>query len=144
MNREPGPEFLLNIALKYSIIENVVSVILFKCILPVSGHVASQQRLRGSNVFNLQDNFNHSNLKNMYSKITLLQHSKEVTVKRRKKAYHNKTMVDFSKDHKFKLNGENVDDFAIKIQIKRSTSPLQRSESREEVFFYLVSYAHID
>ena len=36
MNREPGPEFLLNIALKYSIIENVVSVILFKCILPVS------------------------------------------------------------------------------------------------------------
>ena len=37
MNREPGPEFLLNIALKYSIIENVVSVILFKCILPVSG-----------------------------------------------------------------------------------------------------------
>ena len=43
VNREPGPRFLLNIALKYSIIENVVSVILFKCILPVSGHVASGQ-----------------------------------------------------------------------------------------------------
>ena len=72
----------------------------------------------------------------MYSKITLLQHSKEVTVKRRKKAYHNKTMVDFSKDHKFKLNGENVDDFAIKIQIKRSTLPLKRSESRNETFLF--------
>ena len=65
-------------------------------------------------------------------------------MKRRKKAYHNKTMVDFSKDHKFKLNGENVDDFAIKIQIKRSTSPLQRSESREETFLILFRMFHID
>ena len=80
----------------------------------------------------------------MYSKITLLQHGKEATVKRRKKGHHNNTMVDFSKDHKFKLIGENVDDFAIKIQKKRSTSPLQRSESREEAFLFWFRVFYID
>ena len=34
---EQPKEFLFNIALKYSIIENVISVILFKCIPPVLG-----------------------------------------------------------------------------------------------------------
>ena len=31
----PPPEFLVNVALKYSIIDNTISVILFKCIPPV-------------------------------------------------------------------------------------------------------------
>ena len=72
----------------------------------------------------------------MYSKVVLLQKNKEV-VSRRKKAYRTKTMVDFSKDHKFELNGENVDDFSIKIQIKCSSPPFQKSKSN----FYL--YMHI-
>ena len=32
---EQPKEFLFNIALKYSIVDNVISVILFKCIPPV-------------------------------------------------------------------------------------------------------------
>ena len=63
----------------------------------------------------------------MYSRISLVLNDKEVCVKRRK-AYQSKTLLDFSKDHKFKLYGENVDDATIKIQIKRSTSPLQKSK----------------
>ena len=37
-------------------------------------------------------------------------------------------MLDFSKDHKFKLDAENVNDFSLKIQIKRSAPPLQKSK----------------
>ena len=37
-------------------------------------------------------------------------------------------MLDFSKDHKFKLDAENVNNFSLKIQIKRSAPPLQKSK----------------
>ena len=74
----------------------------------------------------------------MYSKVVLLQKNKEV-VSRRKKAYRTKTMVDFSKDHKFELNGENVDDFSIKIQIKCSSPPFKKSKSN----FYLYMHMQI-
>ena len=36
-------------------------------------------------------------------------------------------MLDFSKEQKFKLGGEMLDDFHVKIQLKGSTKILQKS-----------------
>lgn len=56
---------------------------------------------------------------------------------KRRKAYQTKSLLDFSKDHKFKLNGENIEDHMIRIQIKRATSPLQKS-TQHRYFSFLV------
>ena len=75
----------------------------------------------------LQVNFTGCQLKDLYSKCSLISKGRELVVKRHK-AFQSKTMLDFSEDHKFKLNAEHVNDFSLKIQIKRSAPPLQKSE----------------
>ena len=64
---------------------------------------------------------------NLYSKIILFLHNKEVTSKKRK-CYKTNTMLDFSTEHKFKLGGEALDDIKVKFQIKNSTPLLQKSK----------------
>ena len=66
---------------------------------------------------------NHSNL---FSKSTLFYKTKKGISKRRK-CFQTKSMLDFSTEHKFKLGGEALDDFSIKIQIKSSTPLLKKS-----------------
>ena len=75
----------------------------------------------------LKVNFTGCRLKDLYSKCSLISKGRELVVKRHK-AFQSKTMLDFSEDHKFKLNAEHVNDFSLKIQIKRSAPPLQKSE----------------
>ena len=63
---------------------------------------------------------------NLFSKSTLFYQTKKVISKRRK-CFQTKSMLDFSTEHKFKLGGEALDDFSIKIEIKSSTSLLKKS-----------------
>ena len=133
---EKKDQFQLNVALKYSIVEDIISVIIFKCTLLVN-HSYHNERNNSENpqlssmlvmTINI---FVYSQPKptfQLYSRISLLHKDKEVIIKRRK-AYQSKALLDFSKDHKFKLNGENLDDLSIKIQIKKSAPPLQKSKS---------------
>ena len=62
----------------------------------------------------------------MYSKISLL-HQNDVISKQRKKAYCTRNLLDFSMDHKFRLGGEALGEFQLKIEIKQTTPPLQKS-----------------
>ena len=39
-------------------------------------------------------------------------------------------MLDFSKENKFELDDESLDDFSIKIELKRSTKLFQKSKFR--------------
>ena len=64
---------------------------------------------------------------NLYSKITLLLKDEKVGCEKRK-CYKMKTMLDFSKDHNFKLQGEALDDYQVKIEIKSTTPPLHKSK----------------
>ena len=52
-------------------------------------------------------------------------------------------MLDFSKDHKFKLHAENVNDFSLKIQIKRSAPPLQKSKLNQKRLLIINFSYHI-
>ena len=63
----------------------------------------------------------------MYSKTSLFFNNEEVASKKRK-CLNTKEMLDFSKEHKFKLDGELLDDFNIKVEIKRGTSILYKSK----------------
>ena len=63
---------------------------------------------------------------NLFSKSTLFYKTKKVISKRRK-CFKTRSMLDFSTEHKFKLGGEALDDFCIKIQIKGSTPLLKKS-----------------
>ena len=70
----------------------------------------------------------NQNSNHFYSKITLLLNGRELKVKK-KKARLVKEMIDFPKEFKFKLNGENVMDFELRVQIKKSSLlPMQRSK----------------
>ena len=71
--------------------------------------------------------FQQSSSTNLYSKITLRLKNKEVAC-RRKKCFKTKTMIDFCKDHKFKLQGEAMDDYQVSIEIKRSNTILTKSK----------------
>ena len=62
----------------------------------------------------------------LYSKTSLYFKNEKVSSKKRS-CFKTKTMLDFSKEHKFKLGGEALDDFHIKIQLKSSTQILQKS-----------------
>ena len=55
-----------------------------------------------------------------------------------KKCFKTKTMIDFSKDHKFKLQGEAVDDYQIAIEIKRSSQG-----QNIQTFYYNVLWVNL-
>ena len=74
--------------------------------------------------------FQASRVDNLYSKITLLLKDKQVASQKRK-CYKTKTMLDFSKDHNFKLQGEALDDYQVKIEIKSTTPPLHKSKQSQ-------------
>ena len=63
--------------------------------------------------------FQASPSSNLYSKITLHLRNKEVSSKR-KKSYQTNSMLDFSEDLKFKLGGEPLSDYHVRIEIKSS------------------------
>ena len=63
----------------------------------------------------------------MYSKTSLCFKNEEVASKKRN-CLNTKKMLDFSKEHKFKLDGEMMDDFHIKVEIKRETNILHKSK----------------
>ena len=70
----------------------------------------------------------HQNSNHLYSKITLLLNGRELKVKK-KKARLVKKMIDFPQEFRFKLNGENVMDCELRVQIKKSSLlPMQRSK----------------
>ena len=53
--------------------------------------------------------------------------NKEVSSKR-KKSYQTNSMLDFSEDLKFKLGGEPLSDYHVRIEIKSSTTLLHKSK----------------
>ena len=68
-----------------------------------------------------------SKTNNLYSKISLHLRDEQVACRKRK-CYKTKTLLDFSEDHKFKLQGESLDDYHLKIEIKQSASLLYKSK----------------
>ena len=58
----------------------------------------------------------------LYSKITLLLEDKEVCSKKQNKCFQNEHILDFSQEHRFKIIKDDIEKYAIKIQIKRSQS----------------------
>ena len=71
--------------------------------------------------------FQASPSSNLYSKITLHLRNKEVSSKR-KKSYQTNSILDFSEDLKFKLGGEPLSDYHVRIEIKSSTTLLHKSK----------------
>ena len=68
------------------------------------------------------------NSNHLYYKITLLLNGRELKVKK-KKARLVKKMIDFPQEFRFKLNGENVMDCELRVQIKKSSLlPMQKSK----------------
>ena len=107
----PGEnEFCLNISLKYSVIEDMIWIILVKCTMKME-----------------------KTKRACYSKVIMLQHGKETQIERKKASKEN-NLLGFSKEHKFKLNGESLDDTKFLIQIKKGTSFLQRSRCNNKKF----------
>ena len=117
---ESQQHYDVNIALKYSILEDIVSIIIYKCNFQVRKTILFGQKCKLI-LFQMPS---HNNL---FSKSTLFYQTKKVISKRRK-CFQTKSMLDFSTEHKFKLGGETLYDFCIKIQIKSSTQLLKKSK----------------
>ena len=51
-------------------------------------------------------------------------------------------MIDFSKDHKFKLNGDNISQFKVEIDIKTSTTLWKKSKKiqKQSVFLKFMNF----
>ena len=62
-----------------------------------------------------------------YSKITMIQNDLETQIER-KKAQKRNNVLDFAKEHKFKLNGESLVVTKFVIQIKKGTCFIKRSK----------------
>ena len=57
---------------------------------------------------------------------------------KKNKRYTNKKMIDFSKDHKYKLNGEDISQFKVEIEIKTSTPLWNKSKKMDyQIIFSL-------
>ena len=117
-------EFKLNIALKYSVIEDILSVIIFKCTFKV-GNLSYVLNLFQMNIFQTDKE------DGLYSRTSLVFKNEEVATKK-KRCFKMKNLLDFSKEHKFKLDGESLSDFHINIELKNSTQILQKSMLREK------------
>ena len=63
----------------------------------------------------------------LYAKTSLYFKNEEVGYKKRN-CFKAKNLLDFSKEHKFKLNGENLDNFHIKVELKNPTQLFQKSK----------------
>ena len=48
--------------------------------------------------------------------------SKELVSKKQSKCFHNEHILDFSKEHKFKISQDLLEKYTIKIQIKKTTN----------------------
>ena len=72
--------------------------------------------------------FQSENARSLYSKTTLLLGDERLESKRRK-CYKSGSMLDFSKDHNFAMEGEALDKFKVMIEIKSTTTLLQTSKS---------------
>lgn len=99
-------EICLKISLKYSIIEDMISIIISKCTMELEMENKDQK---------------------FYSKIIMLQHGKETQIEREKASKEN-DLLGFSKEPKFKLNSKSLLDTKFFVQIKKGTSFIQRSE----------------
>ena len=69
----------------------------------------------------------------MYSKTCLFFKDKEID-SRKKNCFKAKNLLDFSKEHKFKVEGESLSDFHIKIELKNCTQIFQKSKFLIEFF----------
>ena len=48
--------------------------------------------------------------------------SKELVSKKQSKCFQNEHILDFSKEHKFKISKDLIEKYTIKIQIKKATN----------------------
>ena len=73
-------------------------------------------------------NFQAENARSLYSKTTLL-FGDEILESKRRKCYKSGSMLDFSKDNNFAMEGEALDKFKVMIEIKSTDTLLQTSKS---------------
>ena len=59
---------------------------------------------------------------NIYSKVSIIINNKKYSKKHNGYILKNSEIIDFSKDHLFKLNSESIDSFKVEIEIKHSSS----------------------
>ena len=71
--------------------------------------------------------FQTEHFESVYSKVTVSLRNKDVKSKKGKSDNTN-SMLNFSTENKFKLGGESLIDFKVKVQLKRSTPMLQKSK----------------
>ena len=107
----------MNIALKYSVVEDFISVIIFKSILKVKKERKFELQYFISLSF--QGVFLEKSSK-LYAKVTLLENNKEVASKQ-VWCSSNKKIYDFSKELQFKLHRKHPENCKIIVQLKKYT-----------------------
>ena len=59
---------------------------------------------------------------NIYSKVSIIINDKKYSKKHNGYILKNSEIIDFSKDHLFKLNNESIESVKVEIEIKHSSS----------------------
>ena len=111
-------QWQFNVALKYSEIDSCLCVSIFKCRL----RVRKLKQCPISLLLYQVPQITLADSSKMYSKITLLMDSKELLSKKQNKCFQNEDILDFSKEHKFKISKDLIENYIIKIQIKKTTN----------------------
>ena len=107
----------MNIALKYSVVEDFISVIIFKSILKVKKERKFELQYYIS--FSFQGVFIEKSSK-LYAKVTLLENNKELA-STKVWCSNNKKIYDFSKELQFKLHRKHPENCKIIVQLKKYT-----------------------
>ena len=64
----------------------------------------------------------HEDSAKLYASISLLVDSNVLISKKKSSSFQNEQIIDFSKEHQFKINKDMLEKYEIKIQIKKTTS----------------------
>ena len=117
--------FKMKIAMKYSVQHDCLIVNIFRFFVKeVNTFFSLIYTLLKCNIFQssgckLSDH--------IHSKVSMFYEDNMIYSKKNN-SYKNKRLIDFSKDHKYKLNGESISQFKVEIEIKTSTPLWEKSK----------------
>ena len=90
-------------------------------------HIKEKGTLHQHNLISDEYIFQTDEPDNLYSKTSLYFRNEEVASKKRN-CFNTKKKLDFRKKQDFKIDGESLDDFHIKVEIKRGSNILHKSK----------------